>query len=1122
MAKGNSTFNISLKLLTQQFNKGVKDVQRQIKGLGNFIKGAFAIGSITAFGRQVVQVASEFEDSMARVRAVSNASNQELKTMADEARRLGASTKFTASEAANALENLTRNGMSAGDATKSLAGVLQLAQANAIGLAEAADILTNTLNAFGLAAKDTSRVNDVLSVTCANSATNVSLLYEAMIGVGPIAKIMGKSIEETAAALGVLANKGVKGSEAGKALGAMYQRLASQSPQAEKALVQYGLKIDESKLKSQSFQDTLQELADSGIGNSIEALSKVFGKNYAKTIASLINDTEAFNQMLGKTQDAAGTTARMFKQGVGTTKEALATLNSAYQALLEQLGSRTSGVFNSIIKGLTNIVNALQNTKTAVATVISAVVIALNVKLSKAMLKVRTEASKTGVVLAGLKGTITALKTVIQGAYAAMGGWVGILITIASVALPGIINKIEKHNDEVREMADAEASATAEARKEEIVLRKLYDIAKDETKSITLRKKALDEIKSTVKEYHGVISEEGKLENDNTEAIGKYCEALKAKMVLQTREARLQKLIQDREIAAAEALAAETAGPSFWDKLASFYSGMSGGTATGNYSTPIAQSAEQIHDKRVEKLQNKVSELDKKIDEYTDTEIKSAIEAVQEITNSLNTGGGGGGGNGKSDLEKAKEHLAEAITEYTHSISIAAKKYDDKLLTKDEYDQEVLNAEKSLIDAYYDASEKVTDSNVLEQSLFKTVLASYKERLAASKASAAAEATNKKLIDEQNRRLDNISKTYYESRKDFKEAEAQSKNKNPWEGFSTNVKEYKDEQLALQELEDELGRVQRAYDELADDIGLLESAGTEEAKQILGWLQRLEAALPELKDKVAAARNELYSKKAKDDIVQLDKDRVSSYYGAIKQTTSAVQSLTSAFESLSNMKDMSFAERFATLSNAIFGTIDAIASCIESFNSLFKIMDNLALAQKKYAEISAQASAQNIANTEAEATANLTTAATQVAKGEAAETAAVQTATAATTEVAANTGVAVTGAAASQAGIPYVGPILAAAAVAGILALLAASIPKFASGGIVQGSSKYGDKLLARVNAGEAILNQRQQKRLLDIADGRVGGSMGNVSFHIAGKDLVGVLRNNNAANAKIAGAKGM
>ena len=576
MAKGNSTFNISLKLLTAQFNKGIKDIQRQIRGLGNFVKGAFAIGSITAFGRQVVQVAADFEDSMARVRAVSNASNHELKMMTEEARKLGASTKYTASEAANALENLTRNGMSATDATKSLSGVLKLAQANAIGLAQAADIVTNTLNIFGLSADEVTRVNDVLSATCANSATDITLLAEAIVGVGPVAKIMGKSIEETAAAIGALANKGVKGSEAGRALGAMYSRLANQSPKAAAALAKYGISIDEARLKSQSLSETLDMLAKSGIGDSISALNDVFGRNYAKTIASLITTQDEFNKMLEKTQGAAGTTQRMFEQGVGSTKEAIATLKSAYESFLESLGSKTSGVFNGVIKLLTRFINAMKNSGTAITTVISAVVIALNVKFAKALVNVKKEAAKTGVVLKGLSATMTTLKTVAQGAYAAMGGWVGILITIASIALPAIVNKVSQLNAVNKNLAKAEAEAAGQAEKERAVLNKLHSIAADELRTREEREEAIKRIKEIQPGYNGMLNEECKLINDNKEALDKYCDALEASIILKAKEAELERLVAERQELIKKKLDAEQNGPSFWDKAAAAFSGMCG------------------------------------------------------------------------------------------------------------------------------------------------------------------------------------------------------------------------------------------------------------------------------------------------------------------------------------------------------------------------------------------------------------------------------------------------------------------------------------------------------------------------------------------------------------------
>ena len=184
--------------------------------------------------------------------------------------------------------------MDARRATKALSGVLELAGANAIDLAEAADIATNTMNMFRLEVEDLNRVNDVLSATCANSATNITDLYEAMKYAGSTANLFGFSIEETSAALGVLANMGIKGTQAGTALRSMFLRLASPTAEAAKVLEKYGLEINETTMKADGLEKTLKKLYDSGIGNSVADSSELFGKLFGGTNVALINSYDSF------------------------------------------------------------------------------------------------------------------------------------------------------------------------------------------------------------------------------------------------------------------------------------------------------------------------------------------------------------------------------------------------------------------------------------------------------------------------------------------------------------------------------------------------------------------------------------------------------------------------------------------------------------------------------------------------------------------------------------------------------------------------------------------------------------------------------------------------------------
>ena len=244
------------------------------------MKSAFALGSITMFGRQLVQVGKDFENAMARVQAVSNATQEEFRKMSAEAQRLGSTTRYTATEAAEALENLTRNGMSAANATKALSGVLQLAQANSIGLADAANIVTNTLNMFNLGVEQTGRVNDVLSSTASHAATDINLLYEAMVNAAPAANVLGFSIEEVSSAIGALAQRGVKGAEAGTKLRIAFQKMAD--PKVIGKMHDYGIQVDENTMKTEGLRKTVEKISKANL--SLGELGKIFDAKSAMAV----------------------------------------------------------------------------------------------------------------------------------------------------------------------------------------------------------------------------------------------------------------------------------------------------------------------------------------------------------------------------------------------------------------------------------------------------------------------------------------------------------------------------------------------------------------------------------------------------------------------------------------------------------------------------------------------------------------------------------------------------------------------------------------------------------------------------------------------------------------------
>lgn len=362
MAK--TEFSISLKLLTQQFKGGISKVQNQLNNFKKTLVGAFAGLGAIEFGRQLVRAGADFQSAMSRVQAVSKSSTNELKAMREEAMRLGRDTKYTATEAANALEQLVRNGLKPLAAKDALGGTLQLAQSQAISLAEAADIATTAMNAFNLKTSEMARINDVLASTASATATNVLELFEAFKVAGPVAYAAGVSLEETATVLGSLANRGFRGSEAGTGLKQIVLALASQTPEATKVLQKYGVQVDETSLKTKGLISSLKDLGNAGLGNSIADMGDFFNKLGAPKGAALLGNTAAMEDLYQIVTNSQGEAARMFEEGLGAWEKAYKTLISVYENTQIKVFDGLESVFTEPLNVLAEILRRIQDIPT--------------------------------------------------------------------------------------------------------------------------------------------------------------------------------------------------------------------------------------------------------------------------------------------------------------------------------------------------------------------------------------------------------------------------------------------------------------------------------------------------------------------------------------------------------------------------------------------------------------------------------------------------------------------------------------------------------------------------------------------------------------------------------------
>ena len=345
--------------------EGLETIRMKVADIGKQMLLALGGGSLLAFSKDVLQVTRDFQDGMARVRAVTNASAEDMKMMTDEARKMGRETIYHATDAAKAMENLARGGFDATEATTALSRTLQLAQANTISLDEASDLMIRTMRGFALPISEEEMVhaNDVLSKTAASSATNVIELGEALKNAAPFGHALNQSVEEVNAALGVLADVGVRGADAGTALRMVILGLSSPTAKQQKVFKEFGIEINQQSLETEGLTKTLQRLKDSGImeaSNSAELLANVFGRRCTPQVMALVGNIDRLGEKLGTLNEAQGTTERMFEQSYSNVSQSIFSLSSAWESFKISLGESNSEALVSPIQGLTEGVRWLE------------------------------------------------------------------------------------------------------------------------------------------------------------------------------------------------------------------------------------------------------------------------------------------------------------------------------------------------------------------------------------------------------------------------------------------------------------------------------------------------------------------------------------------------------------------------------------------------------------------------------------------------------------------------------------------------------------------------------------------------------------------------------------------
>ena len=272
---------------------------------------------IAGAGAAVVGVAAKFESAMSEVAAISGASGDELQALTEKAQEMGATTKFSASESAAALKYMAMAGWDTEAMLNGINGVMQLAAASGEDLASTSDIVTDAMTAFGLSADQSTRFADVLAQTANRSNTSVALMGETFKYVAPVAGALGYSIEDASVAIGLMANSGIKGSQAGTSLKNVLTNLAKPTDQVQAYMDKLNISLTDSAGNVKPLNQLLNEMRDGFNGlteaEKAEYAAGIAGKEGMSGLLAIVNSsqadfdnlTEAINNSSGAAQNVA-------------------------------------------------------------------------------------------------------------------------------------------------------------------------------------------------------------------------------------------------------------------------------------------------------------------------------------------------------------------------------------------------------------------------------------------------------------------------------------------------------------------------------------------------------------------------------------------------------------------------------------------------------------------------------------------------------------------------------------------------------------------------------------------------------------------------------------------------
>jgi TP901 family phage tail tape measure protein len=362
------TLKFDTSIDTSSFQSGLNKISDLAKGA---IKTTTAVISgaatgITGLGAAAIKVGASFEKSMSNVAAISGATGDELKNLTDKAKEMGAKTKFSASESADAFSYMAMAGWKTTDMLNGIEGIMNLAAASGEDLATTSDIVTDALTAFKLTAADSGHFADVLATASSNANTNVSLMGETFKYVAPVAGALGFSAEDCAVAIGLMANSGIKASQAGTSLRSIITRMAKPTTEVQSAMDALGLSLTKSDGSMKSLNEIMLDMRE-GFANltqdqQAQMAASLGGQEAMSGLLAIVNASDDdFNKLTESIANCDGATAEMADTMSDNLPEQITILKSGLEGLGISLYEEMQAPLKDVVKEAQTMIQELQD-----------------------------------------------------------------------------------------------------------------------------------------------------------------------------------------------------------------------------------------------------------------------------------------------------------------------------------------------------------------------------------------------------------------------------------------------------------------------------------------------------------------------------------------------------------------------------------------------------------------------------------------------------------------------------------------------------------------------------------------------------------------------------------------